>query len=351
MKISKQGSRSLGLQKIEIIMVFNQTIESDDTEYIFAKSIENFPFHLDQESSSIFVDMMCKRPLVKNNNEFYEYLINKDMWIPIVSGGLSVFQEQLRDLQLNRDNAKGCLMDDNTFMLCGGNLLNYVEWNHLPRGDLEHKLEKISSVMDRCYQKISEVDSPLSGVRYHTVTRMRTNVAMIVGGESVSKQENGEIKSIPTSRVYFISSGGISGVLTGNSMVTRIHINTARSHHVSFKMNSSIYVVGGKDAKNQLLASCERFDGHKWVISQYSLPYPVFMASVFVSKHETFAVLIGGRTYRSHGYIGHSIMHKYDDTYQHNEKSMIFTEKTGWKVIRTPSSAYFTVPSCHPLKY
>ena len=117
------------------------------------------------------------------------------------------------------------------------------------------------------------------------------------------------------------------------------------------KMNRSVYVVGGKDAKNQLLASCERFDGHSWIISQYSLPYAVFMASVFVSKHETFAVLIGGRKYRSHGYIGHSIMHKYDDTYQHNEKIMIFTEKTGWKVIRTPASVYFTVPNCHPSNY
>ena len=190
MKIFKQDCRLLELPKIEIIMVFDQAIVSDDAEYVFKKPVENFPFHLDRESSSIFVDMMCKRPTVKNNNVIYEYLKTEDKWNPIVSDvDESVFHDKGKPLQINRNHSKGCFTNDNTYMLCGGDLMNYVEWIHLRSGDVES--EKASIFQERQYQRLLETLSPLSGVRYHTVTRIRENVTMIIGGEKVSNHKNG----------------------------------------------------------------------------------------------------------------------------------------------------------------
>ena len=90
----------------------------------------------------------------------------------------------------------------------------------------------------------------------------------------------------------------------------------ARFRHVAFKMNNSVYVVGGLVVHYEDPTYCERYDliEHKWYDSPHFLPYPLCYASVVVSEDETFAVITGGKK----------------ETHPSNE-IIIFTEEHGFR--------------------
>ena len=81
-------------------------------------------------------------------------------------------------------------------------------------------------------------------------------------------------------------------------------------------MKNKIYVAGGIGPGDTTSSTCERYSlsENKWVMTSYSLPFPLNGASVVVGNHEHYALIIGGR-------INNKIV---------SNKLIVFTEQYGF---------------------
>ena len=146
----------------------------------------------------------------------------------------------------------------------------------------------------------------------HSITFVRKNTFMIIGGRALSQRPYRR----ETTRCV------LSGEILEETMDIKWKKLTSllndRFGHFSFKLKNHVYVAGGAEYGTEDILCCEVYDIDKdsWSISQHCLPYHLYKAAVIVNEDETYALIIGGLK----------------RTAEASEKVILFTEGNGFEV-------------------
>lgn len=147
----------------------------------------------------------------------------------------------------------------------------------------------------------------------HSITFVRNNTFMIIGGRALSQRPYRR----ETTRC--VLKGEISEDAADVKWKKLTSLLNDRFGHFSFKIKNHVYVAGGAEYGTEDILCCEVYDIDKdsWSVSKHYLPYHLYKASVIVDKEETYALIIGGLK----------------RTAEASEKVILFTEEKGFELI------------------
>ena len=307
--------------------------------------------------------------IVGNNLSVYQYNVDKDAWIEIDKNSSKSYFDSHR--VESRSGAKGCEIGDR-YLVYGdrAELLAFKPWlttiyksfstsREEDSDDASSEDENIGAheeenrgsslvndnkppnqqplwkkIAENCWSYLEKGSNPqirrkppirmlrnqffchtpvrVSG---HSMTNVGPDKVLLIGGY----QDYG--KTSPLQHIFL-------GQLTWDKWNVKWkkldRMNTYRYGHMAFKMKEHVYVVGGmginKIEENRILSSCERYNLNEntWSFCEYSLPYPLYDASVVVSTDETFAIISGGSSKK----------------YKCTNKIIIFEEDKGFKLLK-----------------
>ena len=157
-------------------------------------------------------------------------------------------------------------------------------------------------------QTICSTELPIPNVVFHSLTSVSSTNFILTGGIS----GDGRIFN-------HVFLGNISKDQTDVTWKELKPMRNQRGGHLSFKLNSSLYVAGGVDESLQALSCCEKYDINKdeWKDVEHALPYRLTGSIVSTSKDESFTTIVGG-------YKGKSV---------YSKEIITFTEQEGFQVL------------------
>ena len=317
----------------EIVMVFKQFGKVTST---FSKVATGYPADADAFGGIMgaFGGMCEGRILVGHGRNVYEYKMSEDKWIP--------FQE---NVDYDRLCATGCTMhshlSDMYLLLCGGKLKSRVELLPFRKDDIGYRASVYSSYDAMVDSNKVSRPSVLKRNAVHFVTPTKL---FNEGSAKRILQTFCQTKlplDLYTTTITTVSNNKVllaGGDITNVGVTNRVFIGeliadkrdvlwkevesmkTKRRWHMAFKMNHSVYVVGGHSGAPTNIPICERFDlkESKWYKCKYNLSYDLYSASVVVSADESFALITGGTSGSINGKTNGII---------------IFTESSGFVVL------------------
>lgn len=263
----------------------------------------------------------CRNEIIVGSaKQVYKYCIKKDEWTQV--------QDEI-DVVNRRAYAKGCSLKDN-FVLCGGILGSRVElmrFNQNIQKKSEIAMKQSSKGQkdltgniftnpeqnnDQQYlmpQTICSTELPIPMTVAHSLTKVSNSSVILTGG--------GILHSKTSNRAFL---GEITQDQTDVIWKEMKPMTKGRKGHVSFKMNTSLYVAGGVLKSCHFLQCCEKYDinEEKWYDAVHALPYSLAGATASASKDESFALIIGGLRVKG----------------EYSKAIITFTEQDGFKTLK-----------------
>ena len=276
----------------EMVFVFKRgRTRSGDTYSAFSKVLSKFPDHINaNDDDFILASMYQEEVIVCCEKSLYDYKLKEDKWVEL----------QYIDCDKTWRGAQGCAMQD-FVLICGGRglrrqaqILQLNITNHYGHTNdvVTNKMRKTSNLLllqnEKQQTNIQTVPSQLPVcVDYgHTVTCVENKRVLVMGGFVNGNASNRVIQGEVTKNkndVKWIEIGPMQ---------------KKRCNHIAFKMKGNVYVAGGLSMGSTYttLSCCERLDlnTNKWFSCEYSLPRPLYDASVVVNSDESCAVITGG---------------------------------------------------------
>ena len=259
--------------------------------------------------------------------------------IYIVGVGKSVFQfnnrlsqwKEFTNTNKRREYSSSCTIGNKGIVVAGGwegSGKSSVEVLNAQTKSMTSKIQKIKAPFSlikrsdalqkftwkKCPSKIpvSLNDGTPAQIWGHSITFVRKNTFMIMGGRALSQRPYRR----ETTRC--VLQGEISEETMDIKWTKLKSMLNDRFGHFSFRLKNLVYVAGGAEYGTEDILCCEVYDisTDSWSISRHSLPYHLYKASVIVNEDETCAFIVGG------------LMR----TAEASEKVILFTEEGGFEV-------------------